>query len=70
MLDYVGLPFDPTCLDFHANKRAVHTPSASRCASPSTATASTIGVTTPPGSPPCRAPSVKRSTAGRTDSRR
>jgi hypothetical protein len=34
MLDYVGLPFDPACLDFHANKRAVHTPSAEQVRQP------------------------------------
>lgn len=34
MLDYVGLPFDPACLDFHANKRAVHTPSAEQVRRP------------------------------------
>ena len=25
LLDYCGLPFDPACLEFHANKRAVRT---------------------------------------------
>ena len=34
MLDYVGLPFDPSCLQFHANKRAVHTPSAEQVRQP------------------------------------
>jgi len=34
MLDHVGLPFDPACLDFHANKRAVHTPSAEQVRRP------------------------------------
>jgi tetratricopeptide (TPR) repeat protein len=34
MLDYVGVPFDPACLDFHANKRAVHTPSAEQVRRP------------------------------------
>lgn len=34
MLDYIGLPFDPACLEFHANKRAVHTPSAEQVRRP------------------------------------
>ena len=34
MLDYVGVPFDPACLDFHANTRAVHTPSAEQVRRP------------------------------------
>jgi tetratricopeptide (TPR) repeat protein len=34
MLDHIGLPFDPACLDFHANKRAVHTPSAEQVRRP------------------------------------
>jgi hypothetical protein len=34
MLDYVGLPFDPACLDFHSNRRAVHTPSAEQVRRP------------------------------------
>ena len=28
LLDYVGVPFDPACLEFHKTKRAIHTPSA------------------------------------------
>lgn len=34
MLDYVGVPFDPACLDFHRNARAVHTPSAEQVRRP------------------------------------
>lgn len=34
MLDHIGLPWDPSCLDFHANKRAVHTPSAEQVRRP------------------------------------
>jgi hypothetical protein len=34
MLDYVGVPFDPACLDFHSNKRPVHTPSAEQVRRP------------------------------------
>jgi tetratricopeptide (TPR) repeat protein len=34
MLDYVGVPFDPACLEFHSNKRAVHTPSAEQVRRP------------------------------------
>jgi tetratricopeptide (TPR) repeat protein len=34
MLDYIGVPFDPACLDFHANTRAVHTPSAEQVRRP------------------------------------
>jgi tetratricopeptide (TPR) repeat protein len=34
MLDYVGVPFDAACLDFHSNKRAVHTPSAEQVRRP------------------------------------
>lgn len=34
MLDHVGVPFDPACLDFHANTRAVHTPSAEQVRRP------------------------------------
>jgi tetratricopeptide (TPR) repeat protein len=34
MLDYLGLPFDPACLDFHRSKRAVHTPSAEQVRRP------------------------------------
>ena len=28
LLAYVGVPFDPACLEFHKTKRAIHTPSA------------------------------------------
>jgi tetratricopeptide (TPR) repeat protein len=28
MLEFIGVPFDPACLEFHKNKRAVRTPSA------------------------------------------
>ena len=28
MLDFIGVPFDPACLEFHRNKRAIPTPSA------------------------------------------
>ena len=34
MLEHVGLPFDPACLEFHANKRTVHTPSAEQVRRP------------------------------------
>lgn len=34
MLEYIGLPFDASCLRFHANKRAVHTPSAEQVRRP------------------------------------
>jgi len=34
MLDHVGVPFDAACLEFHANKRAVHTPSAEQVRRP------------------------------------
>jgi tetratricopeptide (TPR) repeat protein len=34
MLDFVGLPFDPACLEFHRNKRAVRTPSAEQVRRP------------------------------------
>ena len=34
LLDYVGVPFDPACLDFHRNRRAVHTPSAEQVRRP------------------------------------
>ena len=34
MLDHVGVPFDPACLQFHASKRAVHTPSAEQVRRP------------------------------------
>ena len=34
LLDFVGVPFDPACLDFHKNKRAVHTPSAEQVRRP------------------------------------
>ena len=34
LLDYLGLPFDPACLDFHANERAVHTISAGQVRKP------------------------------------
>ncbi|MES2137142.1 MAG: sulfotransferase [Pseudomonadota bacterium] len=34
MLDFIGLPFDPAVLDFHSNKRAVHTPSAEQVRRP------------------------------------
>ncbi len=35
LLGYLGLPFEPECLDFHKNDRAVTTPVRSRCESPS-----------------------------------
>ena len=34
LLDYVGVPFDVACLDFHRNTRAVHTPSAQQVRRP------------------------------------
>jgi hypothetical protein len=34
LLDYIGVPFDPACLEFHANKRAVRTPSAEQVRRP------------------------------------
>lgn len=34
MLDYLGLPFDPACLSFHENRRAVRTPSAEQVRRP------------------------------------
>jgi tetratricopeptide (TPR) repeat protein len=34
MLDFLGLPFDPDCLQFHRNERAVHTPSAEQVRRP------------------------------------
>ncbi|MCY7281134.1 MAG: sulfotransferase [Sphingomonas bacterium] len=34
LLDYLGLPFDPACLDFHTNDRAVHTISAGQVRKP------------------------------------
>ncbi|HET7815949.1 MAG TPA: sulfotransferase [Sphingomicrobium sp.] len=34
LLDFVGVPFDPACLDFHRNKRAVNTPSAEQVRRP------------------------------------
>ena len=34
LLDYLGLPFDPSCLDFHSNARAVRTISAGQARKP------------------------------------
>ena len=34
MLDFIGLPFNPACLEFHRNKRAVRTPSAEQVRRP------------------------------------
>jgi len=34
MLDFIGLPFNPVCLEFHRNKRAVRTPSAEQVRRP------------------------------------
>ncbi len=34
LLDYVGVPFDAACLDFHSNPRAVRTPSADQVRRP------------------------------------
>lgn len=34
LLDYIGIPFDPACLEFHRNKRAVQTPSAEQVRRP------------------------------------
>jgi Tfp pilus assembly protein PilF len=34
MLDHLGLPFDPACLEFHKNARAVRTPSAEQVRRP------------------------------------
>ena len=34
MLDCLGLPFDPACLEFHKNERAVRTPSAEQVRRP------------------------------------
>ena len=34
LLDYVGVDFDPACLDFHLTKRAIRTPSAEQVRRP------------------------------------
>lgn len=34
MLDFIGVPFDPACLEFHRNKRAIPTPSAEQVRRP------------------------------------
>jgi tetratricopeptide (TPR) repeat protein len=34
LLDYIGVPFAPECLEFHTNKRAVRTPSAEQVRRP------------------------------------
>ncbi len=34
LLYFVGVPFDPACLEFHRNKRAVNTPSAEQVRRP------------------------------------
>ena len=34
LLDYVGLPFDPACLEFHKTDRAIRTPSAEQVRKP------------------------------------
>ncbi|HEU4704441.1 MAG TPA: sulfotransferase, partial [Sphingomicrobium sp.] len=34
LLDFVGVPFDPACLEFHTNTRAVRTPSAEQVRRP------------------------------------
>ena len=34
LLDHIGLPFDPACLDFHQNRRAVRTPSSEQVRRP------------------------------------
>ena len=34
LLEFVGVPFDPACLEFHRNKRAVQTPSAEQVRRP------------------------------------
>ena len=34
LLEYIGVPFDPACLEFHTNKRAVRTPSAEQVRRP------------------------------------
>ena len=34
MLDFIGVPFDPVCLEFHRNTRAIQTPSAEQVRRP------------------------------------
>ena len=34
LLDHIGVPFDPACLEFHRNKRAIATPSAEQVRRP------------------------------------
>ena len=34
MVEFIGIPFDPACLEFHTNKRAVRTPSAEQVRRP------------------------------------
>ena len=34
LLDFCGLPFDPACLAFHENRRAVRTPSSEQVRRP------------------------------------
>ena len=34
MLDFIGVPFDPACLEFHKTERAIRTPSAEQVRKP------------------------------------
>jgi hypothetical protein len=34
LLDFIGLPFDPACLEFHKTERAIRTPSAEQVRRP------------------------------------
>jgi len=34
LLDFLGLPFDQRCIEFHKTERAVHTPSAEQVRQP------------------------------------
>jgi tRNA(Ile)-lysidine synthase TilS/MesJ len=46
LLDYCGLPFEESCLNFHENDRAVRTASSEQVRRPSSRTRSSIGRTT------------------------
>ena len=49
LLDHVGVPFDPACLEFHKTKRAVRSPARNRFAGPSIVTEWTTGAASKPG---------------------
>ena len=68
LIDFVGLEWDPACLEFHANRRVVRTPSLVQVRQPIHTHRSAVGETTSRSFSPCSAPSSDMESTYRTRS--